>query len=460
MTKCAMVATQRRKVRLLLVCALLVASAAFFVGAALAATNASPTVSVVGSIGGPGQYPASVNVQLDGQTGQLSGGWSYFDTDAGQHLVATPTCLTYRVLAPSVYDVVITATVTYAGESPEHIVLEVIDDDSPGGTDSVRMSFQHNGGVEQGATSNCWVPVFTPVPISSNTIAITGLTAGSMSPDSTVTVVRTMGGAAQLPASVDVRFDGQTGQLSGGFSYFDAGQHLIATPTCFKYRVLAPSVYDVVITATVAYAGESPEHIVLEAIDDDSPDGTDAARVSFQHNGGVEQGATPNCWVPLSGPVAISPNAIEITTSTLSHRRTPRPPHGPLRVAISHVRTEADGTVAFRVTVPGPGRVDALETAPDGNAARIAALLQPAAHRYVFGRSHTIAHGASTIHMRVRPNARGRLLLRNHTHRVTLRLWVSYSPAGGPSRSVGIDDLHLPCVGDPDHDQDCDARPN
>jgi hypothetical protein len=71
----------------------------------------------------------------------------------------------------------------------------------------------------------------------------------------------------------------------------------------------------VVITATVTYAGEPSEHIVLEVIDDDSPGGTDAARMSFQQGGGIEEGGTPNCWVPFSGPVPTS-TTIEITTST------------------------------------------------------------------------------------------------------------------------------------------------
>jgi hypothetical protein len=60
----------------------------------------------------------------------------------------------------------------------------------------------------------------------------------------------------------------------------------------------------------------------------------------------------------------------------------------------------------------------------------------------------------------MKPNARGELLLRNHTRRVTLRLWVTYSPGRGRSRNVVIHDLRLPCLSDPDHDGDCDAPPN
>jgi hypothetical protein len=299
---------------------------------------------------------------------------------------------------------------------------------------------------------------------------------------SAVTVIGKIGGPGQNLASVNVSFDAQTGQLSGGWSYVDfevGGQHLTATATCLRLKVISPSVYDVVITATVTYVGKSPEHIVLEVIDNDLPGGTDAARMSYEHNGGVEQGTTPNCWVPLLSPVPISQSTIDITASSPQPTGTTSPPPShqkptspakrkkptpsPRRqrpVAISHLKTQADGTVTFRVTVPGPGRVEALETAPGFNAATIAAVLQPAAHRFAFGRAHARAQTASTIQMRVPPSTRGELLLRNHTDRVTLRLWVTYTQAGSRSQTVVIHDLRLPCVSDPDHDADCDAPPN
>jgi hypothetical protein len=42
------------------------------------------------------------------------------------------------------------------------------------------------------------------------------------------------------------------------------------------------------------------------------------------------------------------------------------------------------------------------------------------------------------------PGARGSLLVRHHTYHVVLRLWVTYTPAGGTQRSVGFYGLHLP----------------
>jgi hypothetical protein len=44
----------------------------------------------------------------------------------------------------------------------------------------------------------------------------------------------------------------------------------------------------------------------------------------------------------------------------------------------------------------------------------------------------------------VSPNAQGRLLVARHRYRVTLRLWVSYTPTGGHQRDIGYYGLHLP----------------
>jgi len=115
----------------------------------------------------------------------------------------------------------------------------------------------------------------------------------------------------------------------------------------------------------------------------------------------------------------------------------------PPRAAISHIKIEPGGTVTFSVKVPGPGRIDVLETAWDNNFARIARLLQPAAHRFVFARAQATIQAASIIQMRVKPTARGALLVRDHTYLVTLRLWVTYTPVGGHSLTVGLYGVEL-----------------
>ena len=46
--------------------------------------------------------------------------------------------------------------------------------------------------------------------------------------------------------------------------------------------------------------------------------------------------------------------------------------------------------------------------------------------------------------MTVKPNRGGRLLVAHPRYRVVLRLWVSYTPTGGPDRTIGFLGLHLP----------------
>ena len=111
---------------------------------------------------------------------------------------------------------------------------------------------------------------------------------------------------------------------------------------------------------------------------------------------------------------------------------------------VRHLRVHHNGIIEFAVTVPNPGQLDVLETAWNNNLAHAASLLRPARHRFVFARTHKNALRATTLHFRVSPNARGRLLVQHHAYGVTLRLWVTYTPAGGTSRKQGFYGLHLP----------------
>ena len=111
---------------------------------------------------------------------------------------------------------------------------------------------------------------------------------------------------------------------------------------------------------------------------------------------------------------------------------------------VSHVKTHRDGTITFTIKVPGPGGIDVLETAWHDNLAHAAALLQPAVDRFAYARKHLNADTAGTFRVRVKPTAHGIRLVHHHTYRVLLRLWVTYTPTGGASRSIGFDGLHLP----------------
>ncbi len=105
------------------------------------------------------------------------------------------------------------------------------------------------------------------------------------------------------------------------------------------------------------------------------------------------------------------------------------------------MKLDPNGDLIFSIKVAGPGRIDVLETAWNDNFAQAAVLLQPARRRFVFARSRATAHHAGRLRVRVIPYARGRRLLAHHRYRVTLRLWVTFTPIGGATRaarSIGI----------------------
>jgi hypothetical protein len=143
--------------------------------------------------------------------------------------------------------------------------------------------------------------------------------------------------------------------------------------------------------------------------------------------------------VPGSPFAAPEPGHNKLFVSSSGPNLDQRPDN---RFTISHIKARTDGSLSLVVTVPGPGRLDMMETAWNDNLARLA-LLQPAPHRFVFARARTQATSAGKLRVVVRPNARGKLLVHHHAYRVTLRLWVTYTPIGGGARTDGIYGLHL-----------------
>jgi 6-phosphogluconolactonase len=139
----------------------------------------------------------------------------------------------------------------------------------------------------------------------------------------------------------------------------------------------------------------------------------------------------------------------------VSHKVTiPAPPSPPApthassptdnHFTVSNLRTHRDGKITFAVKLPGSGTIDVLETAWNDNLAHAAIRLAPAPRRFVVARAHKSARRATTLHLQVRPNIRGRQLVRHHTYPVTLRMWVTYTPTGGGPRSIGFHGLRLP----------------
>jgi hypothetical protein len=108
-------------------------------------------------------------------------------------------------------------------------------------------------------------------------------------------------------------------------------------------------------------------------------------------------------------------------------------PHLP----VSHIHVKPNGVVSFDVPVPAAGQIGVLETAPKSDEVKTAAAIKqsPAPGRFVFARKHLSAHGPTTIHVVVKPNARGKRLIKHHRHAVRIRLWVLYKPTVGQSKS-------------------------
>jgi hypothetical protein len=96
------------------------------------------------------------------------------------------------------------------------------------------------------------------------------------------------------------------------------------------------------------------------------------------------------------------------------------------------VKVDRDGTITFAVKVRGTGTIRALVTARRGR------------QRFDFGRTYKRAPEATTLRLRVTPNARGKRLVRHQAGRLRLRLSVSYTPTGGRSRRISFSGLRIP----------------
>jgi hypothetical protein len=109
---------------------------------------------------------------------------------------------------------------------------------------------------------------------------------------------------------------------------------------------------------------------------------------------------------------------------------------------VSGVTTYPNGSVAFDLTLPGPGAIDVFESAWDKNIAIANSLIQPAPSRFVFARNHIDVRHRGTIHVVVAANSHGDDLV-NHHRFVWIRVWLSYTPTGGRQRNQLVDFLHL-----------------
>jgi hypothetical protein len=161
-----------------------------------------------------------------------------------------------------------------------------------------------------------------------------------------------------------------------------------------------------------------------------SSDGqTGSASISYT----VTAAATPSAQSPTTSPTNTSK---PINTS----KSVSRPSN---KFSVTHIKTQANGTITFQVVLPGPGAVDVLETAWLDNLASTASLL-PAPLRFADARSHAALTGAGIFTLKVGPGAKGKRLVKHHRYRVVLRLWVQFTPTGGTTAKHGFYGLHLP----------------
>jgi hypothetical protein len=109
-----------------------------------------------------------------------------------------------------------------------------------------------------------------------------------------------------------------------------------------------------------------------------------------------------------------------------------------------HLKPHADGRFVVVVKVPGSGRVDIpghrLERQPGARGQATQSGTGPVRVRPRL--SHRIK--ATILRILARPNGEGRMLVKHHRYRVTLRLWVTYTPTNGRPRNIGYYGLHLP----------------
>jgi hypothetical protein len=150
----------------------------------------------------------------------------------------------------------------------------------------------------------------------------------------------------------------------------------------------------------------------------------------------------------------------QVTTTSI-HYRVVFPSNKPVKPP--HLKPHPDGRFIVTVKVPHRGRVDILVTAwQDNFTPRFSpffttsffsrggirppkpVLLQPAQGRFVFARAHKTFNTPGTYQILVTPNRLGRILVAHHRYRVTLRLWISYTPRGGHPGKIGYYGLNLP----------------
>lgn len=171
-------------------------------------------------------------------------------------------------------------------------------------------------------------------------------------------------------------------------------------------------------------------------------DGADGPGIA-SCSGSVASGAAANTSTPGRHSFAVTARSIDGQATTARITYTVLRPSNHV-LAPPRLTPYREGQFLLTVKVPGPGSVNILIAATNGNLAHTAGLLRPGPGWFVFARAHATATRASTVRILITPNAHGRQVIAHHRHQLTLRVWIGYTPTGGRQRNIGSYGVHLP----------------
>ncbi|HUA46468.1 MAG TPA: beta-propeller fold lactonase family protein [Solirubrobacteraceae bacterium] len=254
----------------------------------------------------------------------------------------------------------------------------------------VALAFSPTGGLF--ATANAGTNSVAVFSVAAPTAAITTPTGGTYSQGETVPTNFSCT-EAQFGPGIASCTDSNGAQA-------DSGDLDTASPGEHAYRVTATSRDGQTSTASINY----------------TVDGTSSPPPPAPTNPAAAHPAAPSS-APPGMPASV----------------TPLPASN--RFAVSHLRTSAGGKISFKLTLPGPGTVDVINTARDSARARMGALRERSSASFVFARKLVLVSRSDTIEVTLLPTRQGKRLIKLGELPILLRMHISYTPAGGTPRS-------------------------